>query len=119
MTLEWVSKSAPMLLDRDGTFMALMCHHNVFAVDKHLLLSHADACRLMDARGELALLALLRPEGAAGVLDLSACGFDALPSIVWDLPGRAMALQELNLTNNRLRTLPEVSKCTLDNSWGT
>jgi hypothetical protein len=79
---------------------------------------HADACRLMDARGELALLAVLRPEGAAGVLDLSACGFEALPSIVWDLPGRALALQELNLTNNRLRTLPDVSEHT-GNSWAT
>lgn len=66
-------------------------------------------CRLIDARGELAVLALLRAEGAAGFLDLSACGFDALPSIVWELPGRTSALQELHLANNRLHTLPDVS----------
>lgn len=64
-------------------------------------------CRLLDARGELAVLNLLRPEGSAGTLDLSACGFEALPSITWQLPGRSTALLELQLTNNRLRTLPE------------
>ncbi len=68
------------------------------------------SCRLIDARGELAVLALLRPEGAAGTLDLSACGFDTLPSIVWELPGRLSALQELHLATNRLHTLPEVRK---------
>lgn len=66
-------------------------------------------CRFIDARGELAVLALLRPEGENGALDLSTCAFEALPSIIWELPGRAAALKELNLTNNRLRTLPAVS----------
>jgi hypothetical protein len=72
--------------------------------------------RFIDARGELAVLALLRPDGASGTLDLSTCAFEALPSIMWELPGRAAALKELNLTNNRLRTLPAVSVCP-DNSW--
>jgi hypothetical protein len=56
------------------------------------------------------VLALLRPEGAGGTLDLSSCSFEALPAIVWELPGRALSLQELHLPNNRLKTLPEVSK---------
>lgn len=56
------------------------------------------------------MLAVLRPEGASGTLDLSACGFEALPPITWELPGRATALLELQLTNNRLRTLPNVSR---------
>lgn len=67
------------------------------------------AHRLIDARGELAVLALLRPEGAGGTLDLSSCSFETLPAIVWELPGRASSLQELHLPNNRLWTLPEVT----------
>lgn len=67
------------------------------------------SCRVIDARGELAVMGLLRPEGAAGTLDLSACGFDTLPSIIWELPGRITALQELHLASNRLHTLPDVS----------
>jgi Leucine-rich repeat (LRR) protein len=63
--------------------------------------------RLMDAKGELPLLAFLRPEGAAGGLDLEGCGFEGLPKEVWEVAGRS-ALVTLNLTNNRLRDLPQV-----------
>lgn len=63
--------------------------------------------RLMDAKGELAVLAFLRPEGAAGALDLEGCGFEALPKEVWEVAGRS-ALVSLNLINNRLRDLPQV-----------
>jgi Leucine-rich repeat (LRR) protein len=63
--------------------------------------------RLMDTKGELALLAFLRPEGAAGSLDLEGCGFEALPKEVWEVAGRS-SLVTLNLTNNRLRDLPQV-----------
>lgn len=68
------------------------------------------AHRLIDARGELAVLALLRPEGEGGTLDLSSCSFEMLPAIVWELLGRTSSLQELHLPNNRLRTLPEVTR---------
>jgi Leucine-rich repeat (LRR) protein len=67
--------------------------------------------RLMDAKGELALLSSLRPEGAAGALDLEGCGFEVLPKEVWEVPGRS-ALVTLNLTNNRLSNLPQVREMT-------
>lgn len=56
------------------------------------------------------MLALLRPGGASGALDLCAYGFESLPSLTWELPGRESALLELHLTDNRLRTLPQVSQ---------
>jgi hypothetical protein len=84
--------------------LSLQSKHRAASTDDRVRI-----CRFIDARGELAVLALLRPEGASGTLDLSTCAFEALPSIIWELPGRAAALKELNLTNNRLRTLPAVS----------
>lgn len=66
--------------------------------------------KVLDVKGELPLLAFLRPDGDNGVLDVEGCGFDALPREVWELPGRT-ALVNLNLTNNRLRDLPQASGC--------
>lgn len=54
--------------------------------------------------------AFLRPEADAGVLNLEGSGFEVLPREVWELPGRLACLMELNLTNNRLKDLPEVSR---------
>jgi len=42
-----------------------------------------------------------------GILDIEGCGFESLPKEVWSLADRT-ALKALNLTNNRLKDLPEV-----------
>lgn len=68
--------------------------------------------RLLDA-GCDGVLALLRPGGCGGVLRLDGCGWEGLPLEVCGLPGRATALLELHLSNNRLRDLPQVRWCLL------